>query len=570
MMATCIDTDEAVSVGVSMHLRLIAVTLGAALTLASPAAAANYRVTGLADGAGVACGPAGADGFKTCPTLRQAITEANADADDTKVVLLGVSGTYTLTQGPLQPQTDIALLGLGARSTTIAGSADRVLSVPSGASVVLSSLAIEGGQAPSGDPDGGNILNEGELSMVQVRISGGSAAGYGGAIANRGGQLYVSQSLIATNSADNGGGISNDDGTFTVTDSTLTGNSAPYFGGSAIYTNGDGTINQSTLNANGDGATLLSTGTAVSVYGSLFANPGSSGNCAGTPPASEGFNLDSGTTCGFADGDSNVDPQLSAQLVNRGGGTDVFELGPTSPALNLVSPCGSPLDQRGFQRSPDAQSPLAPCDAGAYDHDAVAIVTQPPPPPPPEPTPVPTPAPTPVPTPAPTATPRTNRSVAATETKGTVLVKLRGTKRFVPLSAAVIGNGTEVDARKGTVELTTAAGETARFSQGRFKVAQVRGVTTLTLSEKLSCPKPRRAHAAAKKVKRRKLFGDGKGRFQTRGQFGAATVRGTKWLTTDTCTTTTVKVTQGAVTFRDLVKRRTVVVRKGKSATARK
>ena len=40
-------------------------------------------------------------------------------------------------------------------------------------------------------------------------------------------------------------------------------------------------------------------------------------------------------------------------------------------------------------------------------------------------------------------------------------------------------------------------------------------------------------------------------------------MRGTKWLVTDTCTTTTTRVTQGAVTVRDTVRKRTVVVRKG-------
>ena len=46
-------------------------------------------------------------------------------------------------------------------------------------------------------------------------------------------------------------------------------------------------------------------------------------------------------------------------------------------------------------------------------------------------------------------------------------------------------------------------------------------------------------------------------------------MRGTKWLVQDTCTTTVVRVTQGAVTVRDQVRKRNVVVRKGKSYTAR-
>ena len=79
----------------------------------------------------------------------------------------------------------------------------------------------------------------------------------------------------------------------------------------------------------------------------------------------------------------------------------------------------------------------------------------------------------------------------------------------------------------------------------------------LTLVEQLTCPKRTRASAAAKK-KTRKLWGNGKGAFRTTGRYSAATVRGTIWLTQDTCTTTLTRVTQGVVEVRDNVKRKTV------------
>ncbi len=41
-------------------------------------------------------------------------------------------------------------------------------------------------------------------------------------------------------------------------------------------------------------------------------------------------------------------------------------------------------------------------------------------------------------------------------------------------------------------------------------------------------------------------------------------MRGTKWLVQDTCAGTLTRVTQGAVTVRDSVRKRNVVVRKGK------
>jgi hypothetical protein len=53
---------------------------------------------------------------------------------------------------------------------------------------------------------------------------------------------------------------------------------------------------------------------------------------------------------------------------------------------------------------------------------------------------------------------------------------------------------------------------------------------------------------AAKRRKRvRRLWGDGKGRFRTRGRYGAGTVRGTKWLTKDRCDGTLVRVVRGRV-----------------------
>ena len=183
-------------------------------------------------------------------------------------------------------------------------------------------------------------------------------------------------------------------------------------------------------------------------------------------------------------------------------------------------------------------------------------------------------------TPTPTPTPQlpepvAGRNVNATPVKGTVKVKLPRTTRYVDLSKAQqLPVGTSVDTRKGTVEIKAAGnGGTAKFFDGIFKISQTKGkrpLTTLTLTEALSCPKGKKASASAKK-KSRKLWGDGKGAFRTSGKYSAATVRGTKWLVTDRCDSTTTKVTQGSVTVRDFVKKRNKVVRAGgKSYTARK
>jgi hypothetical protein len=178
-----------------------------------------------------------------------------------------------------------------------------------------------------------------------------------------------------------------------------------------------------------------------------------------------------------------------------------------------------------------------------------------------------TPVPTATPTPTPTPTPVTNKSVAA-DAEGTVLIKDKSGK-FVPLRDGIVPNGSEIDTKKGEVTITTSTGEKATFSDGRFKVSQSGGITTATLSEPLDCAKGGKARASAKKPKTRKLWGEGKGRFRTKGQYSAATVRGTKWLVQDTCTTTLTRVAQGVVSVRDEVKKKTVTLRKGKSYVAR-
>jgi hypothetical protein len=162
---------------------------------------------------------------------------------------------------------------------------------------------------------------------------------------------------------------------------------------------------------------------------------------------------------------------------------------------------------------------------------------------------------------------------------GTVLIRLKngkfrklGAKEAIPL-------GSEIDATKGRVRLTSASGpggatQTADFYQGAFRVTQTRGnkpITQLALSARLSCGKKgTKAQASAKKKKVRRLWGDGKGSFRTRGRNAAATVRGTKWLTEDRCDSTKITVKRGKVLVRDFLKRKNFLIKKGHSYVAQK
>ena len=68
----------------------------------------------------------------------------------------------------------------------------------------------------------------------------------------------------------------------------------------------------------------------------------------------------------------------------------------------------------------------------------------------------------------------------------------------------------------------------------------------------------------------RRLWGKDKhSRFRTHGRDSVATVRGTKWVTTDRCDGTRTKVTEGKVLVRDLHRKRSVLVRAGHAYLAR-
>jgi hypothetical protein len=180
---------------------------------------------------------------------------------------------------------------------------------------------------------------------------------------------------------------------------------------------------------------------------------------------------------------------------------------------------------------------------------------------------------------------------------GTITVTLPGGSAH---AVAALGEnvpvGTIIDATRGTAALTTAlpAGttQTAHFFDGAFTVRQARGPNALTdiilRSIRFSrlCGSRARAttaaaaaeglvaESAATKRKRSKrvvsrLWGDGKGKFRTRGRESAATVRGTRWLTEERCDGTLTRVRRGSVTVKNTRTGKTVVVRAGHSYLAR-
>lgn len=180
-------------------------------------------------------------------------------------------------------------------------------------------------------------------------------------------------------------------------------------------------------------------------------------------------------------------------------------------------------------------------------------------------------------------------TAAVRAVSGYVRVREPHSKFLAPLnSAARVPMGSILDTTHGTVQLSTAKGpngeiQTGRFKSGLFKVTQPTGKSAAGLPEGLTvltlvgpgstgCGQRAsgRAASAESSAKRNKgrLWGDAHGNFQTGGHYATVTVRGTKWLTEDTCSGTLVKVARGTVQVNDLVNHRTVTVTAGHSYLA--
>jgi len=127
-----------------------------------------------------------------------------------------------------------------------------------------------------------------------------------------GAKLTLSNLTVANaHATTHGGGINNKGGTVTVSNSTLSGNIAAYGGGGGIFNTPFGS------------ATLKNT---------IVAKSPSGGSCSGTI-TNGGYNLDSGTSCGFPTQNSSKDPLLGP-LADNGGPTKTHALLEGSPAID--------------------------------------------------------------------------------------------------------------------------------------------------------------------------------------------------------------------------------------------
>ncbi|MBN83318.1 MAG: hypothetical protein CMJ70_24560, partial [Planctomycetaceae bacterium] len=174
-------------------------------------------------------------------TLRAAIQEANAlPGHDTISV---PAGTYTLSlagvgdddalTGDLDVRQGLTIVGAGVGETIIdADGLERVFQVFGGVVAELSGMTITGG-AVVGSEDGGGIRNAGDLTLVDVVVTGNAAEDSGGGI-NADGSVSLERVTISNNTAGSDGGGIRNVGELTIYNSTISGNSSSLDGGGLV------------------------------------------------------------------------------------------------------------------------------------------------------------------------------------------------------------------------------------------------------------------------------------------------------------------------------------------------
>jgi hypothetical protein len=186
--------------------------------------------------------------------------------------------------------------------------------------------------------------------------------------------------------------------------------------------------------------------------------------------------------------------------------------------------------------------------------------------------------------------PRHGISVLVERTAGTVKVKAPGKKfkNFKKVESVRVNS--LVDTRRGQVAVTAATGnfgattpdDSVAFYDGLIRLKQSRARNaraTAKLAGKLNCPrqadqvraaKSRDPMATTSRRRGRRVWGSGRGNYATSGRGGTGSVRGTTWLTRDTCRGTFFKVTDGiGITVFDVDLRQRFNLGPGQSYFAR-
>lgn len=317
--------------------------------------------------------------------------------------------TLQLT-GPLVPRVGVTIDGSAAEGVTLdGGGSDRVLVIDAGLDVTLTDVTVTDGY---GYQLGGGILNNGDLTLERVAVTGNTMTTDAGDFWQGGGGIYNGEgstlNLIDSTVADNtsgwtGGGIYSFFNTTTnVVRSTVSGNVATDVAG-GLRTLGDVTVDNSTLSGNTStawhgGAMFITDGVADITNSTVTHNTAPEGTAGGLfvgtfGPSSATLNLQNTIVADNGDAncfiapfgtgavalnslgnnvftDSSCNPVASDQVVgsadlgplaDNGGPTLTHALSATSPAVDAADAAACPpTDQRGVARD-------AACDIGAFE-----------------------------------------------------------------------------------------------------------------------------------------------------------------------------------------------------------
>jgi beta-glucanase (GH16 family) len=324
-------------------------------------------------------------------------------------------GTIFLSSGPLVPVSDVTIDASAAPGISIDGGAtDRVLIVDAGLTVNLSELTVTNGY---GFQLAGCVLNNGDLTLDQVTVTGclmttdggdfwqGGGGIYNGAgsslslfdstVSNNssgwaGGGVYaffdtdvfVESSTVSGNTAIDVGGGFRGLGDLVILNSTVSGNtSTAWHGGGGFFTDGVTDVINSTVVEN-----LAPAGTAGGLFVGTFGDAAATlnvvnsivGNNAnfgcflapfGPGPVelnSIGNNVFTDATCNPVASDQVVADPVIGPLQDNGGPTLTHGLLPGSPAIDTANPAFCPpTDQRGVPRPPGGG-----CDVGSFEFEA--------------------------------------------------------------------------------------------------------------------------------------------------------------------------------------------------------
>ncbi|HNH84008.1 MAG TPA: choice-of-anchor Q domain-containing protein, partial [Acidobacteriota bacterium] len=348
----------------------------------------------------------------TVTTAAELVTAINTANTNSQADIINLTANIGLTSA--LP----TLASNGGNSTTIngggftvfrAGGSFRIFTISNGAVVIMNNMTISGGSTGA---FGGGILNQGNLTISNCRISGNSGA-RGGGIRNEN-LLTMTDCTVSGNTSGEGGGAGFEFGTSTIsgctftgniqtdggagsgggvshtlggnvflTNCTITGNTAASFSGAAgvsiILGSGSTNLANCTITSNttsGPGGGIRNFNGALNLRNTIIF-----GNTSNEIDGGVSFNANnlvgSNGTGGISNGvNGNIvgsNPVLGP-LASNGGPTQTQAIGCASPARDAGTTVGTPTtDQRGVTRD------TAP-DIGAFEGPLVVSIGSPTPP----------------------------------------------------------------------------------------------------------------------------------------------------------------------------------------------